>query len=210
LGTIKLKRPIRPWWERSLRLLKELIFPRPSAFWTNIHDERRRILDIILESTLADAETIYRQIYETNAPLMRFLRDSGTPVPKALCAAVEVVLNADLRRAIENEESSPEHIDALLDGLGPEGISLDEETLEYALRGNLERLGEQLSRDPAELAVLQKLEAGDLWKVQNFFYDLLQTVYAEFKTKADQGDKRAQQWVNCFTALGEKLSVRIE
>jgi hypothetical protein len=69
--------------------------------------------------------------------------------------------------------------------------------------------------------VLQKLEAGvsissslpfqvNLWKVQNFFYDLLQTVYAEFKTKADQGDKRAQQWVNCFTALGEKLSVRIE
>jgi hypothetical protein len=40
----------------------------------------------------------------------------------------------------------------LLDGLGPEGISLDEETLEYALRGNLERLGEQLSRDRIPLS----------------------------------------------------------
>ena len=205
----------------TIRLLDKHFGESTYSLTSLFHDERRRILDIILESTLADAETIYRQIYETNAPLMRFLRDSGTPAPKALCAAVEVVLNADLRRAFENEDFSPEQIDTLLDELGSEGITLDEETLEYTVRRNLERLGEQLSRDPAELAVLQKLEAGvsissslpfqvNLWKVQNFFYDLLQTVYAEFKTKADQGDKRAQQWVNCFTALGEKLSVRID
>jgi hypothetical protein len=103
-------------------------------------DEQRKILDIILESTLADVEAIYRKLYETNVPLMRFLKDSGVPPPRALYAAAEVVLNADLRRAFENEELSPQHIDPLLDESGSEGISLDEETLEYALRGSLEPL----------------------------------------------------------------------
>ncbi len=184
-------------------------------------DEQRRILDIILESTLADTEAIYRQLYETNAPLLRFLKDSGIPPPKGFYAAAEVVLNADLHRALKNEGFSPEQIDTLLDELSSEGITLDEETLEYTMRGNLERLGEQLSANPAELALLQKLEAGlsllpslpfqvNLWKVQNIYYDLAQAVYPEFKARADQGDEKARQWLDHFTALSQKLSVRVE
>jgi len=50
----------------------------------------------------------------------------------------------------------------------------------------------------------------NLWKVQNTFYELLQSVYPEFKTKEDQGDEKARTWIRRFTALGEKLSVRLD
>ncbi len=184
-------------------------------------DEQRKILDIILESTLADVEAIYRQLYETNVPLMRFLKDSGVPPPRALYMAAEVVLNADLRRAFENEELSSEHIDPLLDESRSEGISLDEETLEYAFRGSLERMAGRLIATPTELRLLEKLhEAVDmlpslsfqvnLWKVQNVCYDLLKSVYPEFKARADQGDEKARQWVHHFTTLSQKLSLRVE
>jgi alpha-amylase/alpha-mannosidase (GH57 family) len=205
----------------TIRLLDKHFGGSTYSLTSLFRDERRRILDIILESTLADAEAIYRQIYETNAPLMRFLKDSGTPVPIALCTAVEVVLNADLRRAFENEEFSPEHIDPLLEESRSEGISLDEDTLEYALRGSLERIAQRFIASPTELGLLEKLHEGvgmlptlpfqvNLWRVQNTCYDLLETVYPEFKARADQGDEKARQLLDHFTALSQKLSLRVE
>jgi hypothetical protein len=184
-------------------------------------DEQRKILDIILDSTRADIEAIYRQLYETNVPLMRFLKDSGAPPPKALYAAAEFVLNADLRRAFEKEEFNPELIDTLLGESRSEGISLNEETLEYTLRKTLEGMVERIIASPTELGLLKKLNEAvgmlhslpfqvNLWKVQNTFYDLLQTVYPELREKADRGNEKARKWVGQFRALGEKLSVRVE
>jgi hypothetical protein len=152
---------------------------------------------------------------------MRFLRDSGIHPPKALYAASEVVLNASLRRAFENEEISPELIDPLLEESRSQGISLDEETLEYALRRSLERIVERLAANPTELQPLEQLNGAtdilrslpfqvNLWKVQNVFYELLQSVYPEFKTKEERGDEKASTWIRSFTALGEKLSVRVD
>ncbi len=204
----------------TIRLL-DRHFEGPGYSLTSLfRDEQRRILDIILESTVADAEAIFGQLNETNAPLMRFLKDSGTPPPKALYAAAEVVLNADLRRAFENEEFSSEHIDPLLEESRSEGISLDEDTLEYALRGSLERIAQRLIASPTDLGLLEKLHGGvgmlsflpfqvNLWRVQNTCYDLLETVYPEFKARANQGDEKARQWLDHFSALSQKLSLRV-
>ena len=212
---------VRADFPETLRLLDKHFGASTYSLGFLFRDEQRKILDIILESTLADIEAIYRQLYETNVPLMRFLKDSGAPPPKALYATAEVALNAGLRRAFESEEFNPELIDTLLDESRSEGISLDEETLEYALRGSLERMVERLISSPTELNLLKKLnEAIDmlrslpfqvnLWKVQNGFYDLVQTIYPEWREKADRGNEKAQKWVGHFSTLGEKLSVRVE
>ncbi|NVL92646.1 MAG: DUF3536 domain-containing protein [Desulfobacterales bacterium] len=212
---------VRADFPETLRLLDKHFGASTYSLIFLFRDEQRKILDIILESTLADVEAIYRQLYETNVPLMRFLKDSGVPPPMALYAAAEVVLNASLRRAFENEEFSPELIDTFLEESRSEGISLDEETLEYALRQSLERMVERLIASPTELGLLKKLNEAvgmlrslpfqvNLWKVQNVFYDLLQTVYPELREEADQGDEKARKWVRHFSVLGEKLSVRVE
>jgi len=204
----------------TIRLL-DRHFEGPGYSLTSLfRDEQRRILDIILESTVADAEAIFGQLYETNAPLMRFLKDSGTPPPKALYAAAEVGLNAGLRRAFEDEDLSPEVIETFLDESSSEGISLDEPTLEYAFRHNLENMGERLVTNPDELFVLQRLERGlgltsslpfqvNLWKLQNICYELLETTYPEFKAKAERGEEEARGWIDAFDALIQKLWVRI-
>ena len=205
----------------TLRLLDKHFGTSTYSLRSLFRDAQRKILDIILESTLADVEAIYRQLYETNVPLMRFLKDSGVPPPKALCAAAEVVLNAGLRRAFEEEEFSLEVIEALLDESRSQGISLDEETLEYALRRSLERMVDRLATSPTELDSLNNLDGAvhilrslpfrvNLWKVQNVFYDLLQTVYPGWRERADQGDEKARTWIRHFSILGERLSVRVE
>ena len=71
-------------------------------------DEQRKTLDLILSATLGEAETLYRQIYEHRAPMMRFLTALHIPLPKAFQSAAEIVLNGYLRRAFEQEEIDTE------------------------------------------------------------------------------------------------------
>jgi alpha-amylase/alpha-mannosidase (GH57 family) len=184
-------------------------------------DEQHKILDIIMETTLQEAEAAYRQVYEYNAPMMRFLKELGTPAPKALYAAAEIVLNAGLRRAFEDEELDPDAINDLLEEAGMEGITLDTNILEHAFRKNLERMAEQFRSNPSDLLLLKNLETAvnlvsalpfqvNLWKTQNDYYETVRGIYTEFKEKAKQGDKEAREWLEYFRKLGDKLYVRVK
>ena len=183
-------------------------------------DEKRKILELVLKSTLTDAGSMYRKLYEHHSALMRFLQDSGVPPPKILYVAAEFVLNTGLRRAFEDGDFDQELIESLLKEAQTEGVTLDASTLEYALRQSLERMARQLLENPTDLSSLNKLEAAvsllkllpfrvNLWTVQNIGYDILQSNYPDLSKSAGQGNESAMEWVNHFVALCEKLSVRV-
>jgi hypothetical protein len=181
-------------------------------------DQLRAILEVILNSTLAEVEANYRQTYERHSSLMRFLKDLGTPQPKALHTAAEFVLNTGLRRVFANQPLNLDQINALLNEARVWAVPLDRAGLGYALKKTLERTAEKLREKPTDLSLLLELEAAtglantlpfetDLWKVQNIYYELLQTVCAGFKKRAGQGDEDAQEWLDHFTRLGGNLRV---
>jgi Domain of unknown function (DUF3536)/Glycosyl hydrolase family 57 len=181
-------------------------------------DEQRRVLDVILTSTLGEAEHLYRQIYEHRAPMMRFITSLNMPLPKAFYAAAEFVLNGYLRRALEDEVDFA-RVESLLETAKLEGVALDTPTLEFAYRQNLERLAERLKADPSEVS-LRQLDAAasliktlpfvaDLWKVQNTYFALLKSAYADARARRERGDEGAKAWVECFKALGRKLGVKV-
>jgi alpha-amylase/alpha-mannosidase (GH57 family) len=184
-------------------------------------DEQRRILSRILDSTLAEAEAVYRDLYEHHAPLMRFLTYLRIPLPRAFWTAAEVVLNADLRRAFEAEALDLDHIRGILEGVRIWQIDLDTAGLGYSLKRSIERVADHFREQPSELSRLDTLDAAvglarslpfevDLWMPQNVHYELLQTLYPKFRERAEQGDEAAQAWVSHFLTLGEKLLVRVE
>ncbi|MGH9631412.1 MAG: DUF3536 domain-containing protein [Bryobacteraceae bacterium] len=184
-------------------------------------DERRKILDEILNSTLEEAETAYRQLYENHAPLMRFLRDLPTPLPKAFRTTAEYALNSYLRRAFASEDLDIPRIQSILDEARIGEVDLDATTLEYTLRQKLESLARTFAKEPADLVELQRLAAGvsllsllpftvTLWSVQNVCYELLQTRYRSQKRKAHQGDPDAQAWVGHFKRLAHDLCLHVD
>ncbi|MGH7792294.1 MAG: DUF3536 domain-containing protein, partial [Thermodesulfobacteriota bacterium] len=184
-------------------------------------DEQRKVLNLLLQSTLEEAEAVYRQLYERYAPMIRFMTNLGIPTPKAFYSAAEFVLNSNLRRAFENGELDPERIRTLLDEAKLERVTLDADTLEYTLRRSIERIANQLLINPSETSLLQRLNAIlditrslpfmlNLWKAQNNYYEILQTVYPEFRDRAEKGDENARTWVGLFTSLGDKLSIRVQ
>lgn len=189
------------------------------SLWSLFRDEQRKVLEQILTASLGEAETLYRQIYERRAPMMRFLTNLHIPLPKVFSAAAELVLNGYLCQALEQEGVDAERVNALLEAAKLEGVPLDTTTLEFAYRHKLERLTERLIVNPT-VDLLQQLDSAaslirtlpfrvDLWKIQNSYYRLLENIYPNMQRQKEQGDLAAQAWLNAFKALGRKLAVKV-
>ena len=194
----------------------ELTFSLRSLF----KNEQREIASLILQPAVKDAQALYRGVYETRAPLMRFLAELNVPIPEGFKAAAQVTLNASLKQALAHEDLAPVQVLALLDEAQRTGVTLDAAGLGFTLGRTLERLAEQFCDAPHELQALKQLElAADLarsmpfgvgtWRSQNIFWNTLQTTYSVFQGKADAGDQEAQTWLEMFESVGEKLGVSV-
>ncbi|MDP8958644.1 MAG: DUF3536 domain-containing protein [Actinomycetota bacterium] len=183
-------------------------------------DQQRKIVNLILESTLQAVTDAYRQVYEHHAPLMRFLTDLGIPLPNALHSAAEVVLNADLHRAFSDGSLDPASVQSLLEETEAWGLGLDRAGLGYSLQQVVEQLLLELRASPQQLPLLERLEGVvdlartsplqmELTSAQNIFYELRQKAYPELH-RSQGDDPYARAWVRRFRSLGDKLGVRVE
>ncbi|MEA2559165.1 MAG: hypothetical protein QOH06_669 [Acidobacteriota bacterium] len=180
-------------------------------------DEQRRVLDLILASTLNEVEDELREVFHQHAPLMRFLNGLGTPLPRAFGAAAEHVLNMDLKRALSGLKT--EEVRRLLDETSGLGVTLDVDGLSYALERAVEERVDHLRDRPNDPELLLQVEEAvdlartppfrvNLWRVQNRCYEMLETVYPLMMEES--GEALAAEWVERFQALARKLGVRVE
>ncbi|RPI71592.1 MAG: DUF3536 domain-containing protein, partial [Geobacteraceae bacterium] len=183
-------------------------------------DERRKVLNTIMEATLREAEAAYSSIYEHHAPLIRFLKGSGTPRPKVLSVAADLCLNAKLRRVIQGDGLDPQIVIPLLEEARLAGAILDETALGLLLKINIERLAQQALEQCEDLSCMERLNKAaklvrtlpfeiNLWQIQNICYKILHTKWDDIKKKADLGDKKAQEWIRNCTEVFEILKLQV-
>ena len=180
---------------------------------TLFREEQRRILNRILDATLERAWGVYRQQYDQQTSLMRFLDELGTPVPVEFRTTAQVVLNAEIQRAFQEPSLDRERILSLLEQARMWQARLDEAGLSYQLEQTLDRLTSELARKPGNARTLEALTSAvdvidglpfdiSLFRTQNTVYELLQ------KHCQTAGDDAA----SCpepLRALAEKLSIRV-
>ena len=205
-----------------IRLLDKSFGESTYSLRSIFHDDQRQILNIIMKSTLTEAEAVYRQLYETHAPMMRFVTDLRAPMPRAFSMAAELALNSSLRAAFEDAENLDfNRINALLDEARTNNVQLDGATLGFALRKTLKRLSEQLLENSDNLELMKKLEAAsglarnlpfevNVWRTQNNFYQMLQKLYPAWLEKALANDPVAREWVEHFVGWGKNLFINVE
>lgn len=147
---------------------------------------------------------------------MRFLSDSAFPQPRVFAIAAEFVLNTDLQRRLSEEEPDPEAVDTLLQEVRQVEVALDKETLEFALRRNLERMSRALQEAPWDLDQLQRLRTWtgivhrlpfdvNLFVVQNIGWELTRDVYPGLAERAEKGERDAAAAADHYRALAEEL-----
>ncbi len=183
------------------------------------HDEQRKLIGQILQSALGETESLYRQIYDHRAPLMRFLHSLNLPQPSALRGPAESVINSDLRRQLEQDDIDSERLQQLLAAATAEGIALDSATLEFTYRKTLERSAETFANQPT-LTGLQSLNRAataiamlpftvNLWKVQNLLYRFIQRINSDNPQAGPWRAADRDRWDSCLRELGEKLAVKV-
>src|SRR4030095_5478482 len=146
------------------------------------HDDQRKIVNVLLKSTLAESESVYRELYDKHVPMMRFLGDLRVPLPRAFQTAAAFALNSNLRYIFEDPENLDfARINALLEESRTFNIELDGATLAFALRNTIKRMSEQLLENPGDMQLMMKVETAaglakslpfevNIWRAQNNFY----------------------------------------
>jgi hypothetical protein len=180
-------------------------------------DEQRKLLRLILESTLEETAAVYRQVYEKNAPLMRFIGDLGVPLPRVLRTTAEFVLNGSLRQQFQAETPDLDQVRSLIDAAHRERVSLDEAGLSFDLRRSLERLMVNFHAQPDPVEPLERLvslaslarslpfEVG-LARTQDLYWELLRDSYPK---RRQASDETSRAWCAAFESLGAELGVNV-
>ncbi len=183
-------------------------------------DEQRAILDTILDATTATNELAYRQVYQQQLPLLRFLTDLGVPPPRALQNAAEFIANLDLRRALAATPLDPGLIGELIDQAGAAGVTLDATGLAYVAATAVAGLSAAWREAPAErerlgaLVTAAKLARAlpfevDLWPAQNDYMGVMGRVFPAQRDRLLAGDRDALAWATESRTLGEALGVDV-
>jgi hypothetical protein len=203
-----------------LRLLDRHFGPSTYSLGSLFWDEQRRILDRLLEVSIAEAEEEYRRMYRNQAALTRFVAGLNIPQPKALRMAAEFVLNTSLRRALQEEIVSLGRVRSLLEEARNAHIPLDVPGLSFVLEETLQRSARRWAEHPESLPHLQRVEtlAGlartlpfdvNLWEVQNTVWDIGRHQLPLMESRAEQAGAEAAEWVARFRSLAETVAVAV-
>jgi alpha-amylase/alpha-mannosidase (GH57 family) len=200
-----------------LRILDKYFGEMQYSLRSLFKDEQKRIIGIILQQTLEDAEASYHRVYQRHGPLLRFLKEMGQPVPDVLRITAQFVLNSDLEKTFGADPVDSVRISMLLELVKREGVQVEEAAVGYAASNALTRLLKAIQETPRKTELLQQANVlvsilemlpfkVNTWNAQNIFYSLLQT---EFPSISRLQDQFSRSWIEAFTALGEKLDVSV-
>jgi hypothetical protein len=205
---------------RVIRLLDKHFGDLTYSLRSLFRDEQRRVLTTILSAAVSEAEAAYRGIFEHHAPLMRFLAEAGIPMPASFQTAAELVINANLQRALEEQPIDADRIASVLADVSAWGIELDDAAIAFTAERALERFGDRLERQPDDLQTVSEFATSaaaarqlpfvvDLWHPQNSFWQVAQFTLPVYARQAKRGDESAITWVSAFEGLGTQLGIKL-
>ena len=188
--------------------------------WSLFRDEQRKIINLILATTLEGVESSFRQIYDSHYPLMNVMVMRRNPLPKILATTVEFVLNGEIRKLLEADEINVEELEKLVQEIWKWPIEMDREGLSVIGRNAVRRQMSRLRESPMDISVwdktgkiirqlnLLKIDMG-LWETQNIYFQIGKEFYEGMQKKAEQGDPEAKEWTEYFNRAGDDLGVKI-
>jgi hypothetical protein len=181
-------------------------------------DEQRRIVRLILNSTLWDIESSLTSIYEDHASLLHYLSQAGLPKPPALALAAGFAINAGLRRSLEADPVDEAMLRSFLQLAKADSVPLETTNLSYIADLRMKRAMVELQMSAGSLEMLDRSLALartlvelpfelNLWQAQNIWYEILRT--STYSLTAQIPEDRPR-WNKDFNELGKCLSIETE
>ncbi len=190
----------------------------PYSLASLFRDDQRRILRLILNTTLSEVEDSMVKIYEEHASLLHFLNASGLPKPSALTTAASFAINAGLRRALEDEPIELARVRSMISLAKSDGVVLETHALRYLTDQRMKRAMVDLQAKPLAnggldhaLTLARTLHELpfelNLWQAQNIWYE---TLIRSERFLLGLNAAAAELWKENFVELGRQLSIAVE
>jgi alpha-amylase/alpha-mannosidase (GH57 family) len=178
-------------------------------------DDQRRIVRVILNSTLWDIEKSLTSIYEDHASLLHYLSQAGLPKPPALALAAGFAVNAGLRRALEGDPIDHALLRSYLALAKADQVQLETSTLSYLADQRMKLAMVELQMSSGSIEMLDRaLNLGrtlvelpfdlNLWQAQNIWYEIMRTSSYALTSLAPES---RPLWDKDFAELGRLLSI---
>jgi hypothetical protein len=192
---------------------------RTYTLWDLFKDGQRKVIYYILDSTLKDLETEYRQIYRQYFPLLKVMREMEIPVPKALEDPIWQILNTDIRNVLKSKDIDTADLYILVHEMINGKFAPDSSVLEYAATRAILTGMEKVQSNVDDVALLEKINTlfrtltplslkYDLWECQNLFFRIGWAHHAAMREMEKAGDEKARRWMAAFEELGGNLGVK--
>jgi alpha-amylase/alpha-mannosidase (GH57 family) len=201
-----------------IRLLDQVYDKHTFSLRQLFRDEQRKITSLILNESLNSAAALYRTLFESQAPLIRFLNGLEIPVPSALKSAAEIALNSQLQQALERPDMDFDSILGLFREAAASKITLDSTTLEYKVRRRIEKEAADFAANPADPTAVDRIvKLLDLvpslpfpvvlWEAQNVAYRPLLTAFQQNGWHSPDADPAAAQRHEQLQRLAAQLQI---
>jgi alpha-amylase/alpha-mannosidase (GH57 family) len=201
-----------------IRLLDQMYGKSIFSLRQLFRDEQRKITGIILNDSLNSAAAVYRTVFESQGPLIRFLHGLEIPIPSALTSAAEIAINNQLQSYLERPELDVEAVQSLLREATASRIALDSTTLEYKLRKRVEKEAADFAANPLQPAAAERMTRllalipsfpfpVTLWEAQNLVYRPLMNAYQQNGWHSPNPDPAAKQRHDELNRLASQMRI---
>ncbi len=219
----RMRREIRDAFQQSdipqtIALISERFENKNYSLWHLFRDEQRRVFTAVLNQTVKELETSFRQIADHNYQMMLTMRKLRIPAPQILSAPVEYIVNADMRAALENQIDNFVQLNMATANFAKYSVEPDRPTLSVFASRWITRLMGEIHEDPNDTLRIVKLDSLfsilaplnltlNIWESQNCYLETGKQYYREVREKAENGDLLAQEWIQAFENLKEHLNI---
>jgi alpha-amylase/alpha-mannosidase (GH57 family) len=203
---------------QAIRVMDKHFGDHNYSLWDLLRDKKREILGQLLASTLEEAESAFRQIFEKHYSIMDALKKNNIPLPRAFYTSVEFILNSDFRNLMEKDDLKLESMKKIIEEFKKWDLQPEKSLLSHISSKRLNNIIAALLADPVNISLLKTLDdllellqgfALDLnlWKTQNLYFEFCQQYKTAMEEKKKRGDPQAEKWMEWMKDIGRRLGV---
>jgi alpha-amylase/alpha-mannosidase (GH57 family) len=184
-------------------------------------DEQTKIIRKILQDTLRKAETLYKKIFEENAPVIHFLHSAKVSHLKELQVALDVVISTEIREQLASKEVDLKTFKHLVDDALRYSINFDVALISLRASKKIDGHIKELEENPEDIEKMERIEKLislleklpielNLWQSQNILFLIGKRHYKAMEEKKNNGDSTALKWLNLFGRISNKLAIKMQ
>ncbi|MCK5241903.1 DUF3536 domain-containing protein [bacterium] len=203
---------------QTIRLMDDYFMPNIYTLGHLFKDKQRKILHMIIQTAMEEAEVYYRHIYENHYPVIQIMRKKHLVLPKILSTTVELVLNTELAKILKGDVIDIDQLSSLVNEMKRWNFKRDKTTLQYNASQAITRMMQKFAQDPLNLETLDTVVCAlltlrslqlnmNIWKAQNLYYEVDKAHYTAMQEKAETNDLIAKKWTTLLERLGTALRV---